>query len=227
MFLKGIQAVEDGFEYINEICEGKHEPVPAGKKLYTSRDILEGKVTAVRKIAKEWEVEWDEKNDEDAKKLLDALNKAGAIANPGEIKPHLVIWDSLSASSPRLEMEAALQGKEVANSGGMMLTPRVLKTNLRSTSTAMYGKPITIILLCQVSLSGFGTYQGPQETFAGGSALKHACHYILYFQFKKKLKNEGSVTNTGTLSVVEIEKSKFSPTSQALHILIDDTLRLS
>jgi RecA/RadA recombinase len=220
----GVDDLEQGFSYINEVCAGKHEILIPGRKMYRDDEILNAKVTWLRQVCQEWEATWDEALDTDRKRILADLKAKGAIANPGELRPHLIIWDSISASSPRLEMDAAKRSDSPMNAGGMGLTARVLKTNLKATATVMYGKPVTVILLAQVMLTDFGSYQGPSETFAGGSALKHYCHYILYYEFKKKLKNDGELTNHGTQSRVYIEKSKFSPTSQGVWIVIDDTL---
>jgi RecA/RadA recombinase len=136
--------------------------------------------------------------------------------------PVLIIWDTIAASKPNLEVQAALEGKDPMNAGGMGLKARVNEINLAITMSSMWEKPVTIFLLNQVRTAGFGDYQGPHDTSTGGNALKHAGHYRFSFRKAKKIFDEKLMMNIGMQARVDIEKSKFGPTVQNIPIFIDD-----
>jgi RecA/RadA recombinase len=154
-------------------------------------------------------------------------NAAAVLAFHGKLKPErttpvLVIWDTISSSRPKVEVDAALEGKDPLNVGGLILAPRLMKQHLATVSSTMWQKPITFFFLNQVSTVGFGTYQGPHDASSGGNALKHFCHYRIGIRRIKPLFDEKLMMNIGTLSEINIEKSKFGPRIKGIKIFIDD-----
>jgi RecA/RadA recombinase len=159
------------------------------------------------------------------KKLIQKI--AAVLAFHGKLKPErptpiLAIWDTVSASKPRAEVEAAMEGKDPINSGGLGLRARVMEEALAITMSSIWEKPVTLLLLNQVRTTGFGTYRGPYDASSGGNAFKHAAHYRLAFKSIKKVFNEELMMNAGTMSKIDIEKSKFGPTIKGIPIYIDD-----
>jgi RecA/RadA recombinase len=175
-------------------------------------------------------------------------NAAAVLAFHGKIKPEritpvLIIWDTISSSKPKVEVDAALknvrdskentkeddkdpkadnkEGK-VVNVGGMTLKPRLMDQHLSIISSTMWQKPITIFFLNQIRTTGFKDWRGPHNEGSGGNAFKHFCHYRIGIEKIKPLFNKELMMNVGTLSRVDIEKSKFGPRVSGIKIFIDD-----
>jgi len=158
------------------------------------------------------------------RELLLELVYAGHIKPKNGLTPHLIIWDTIASSRPRASLQALINdGKSDLNAGGMMMKPRIITNGLNMIQTSCFNKPITIFLLNQVSLSGFGTFTGPKEGSSGGNALKHVAHYRLYFQKSKAHMSANGKDTVGTGVTVTLEKSKFSPKVNKIHLYIDDT----
>jgi len=136
--------------------------------------------------------------------------------------PWLVIWDTIAASKPAAEVNAALAGDDPMNAGGMGLKARVNEINLAIVMSNLWGKPVTIFILNQARTAGFGSFTGTYDTSTGGNQLKHTGHYRIAFRKAKKIWDETLMMNVGTMSRVDVEKSKFGPTIGDIPIFIDD-----
>ena len=144
------------------------------------------------------------------------------ILKPKEAIPVFIIWDTIAASIPRKEVDAAMSGEDPINAGGMGLRARILTTNLMIVMSSLYGRNITLFLLNQIRMTGFGSYQGPKETSSGGHALKHTNHYYFWFSHGKKVYDEKLKMNIGSKSFLDVLKSKFGPTMKQIPIFIND-----
>lgn len=159
------------------------------------------------------------------KELILSLIYLGFIKPKDGMTPHLIIWDTIASSRPRANVDALMKdGNSGLNAGGMMMKPRIIADGLNTIQTSTFGKPITLMILNQVSLAGFGTYAGPKESSSGGNALKHVSHYRLYFKKSKAHMSEDGKDTIGTGTTVTLEKSKFSPKVNKIQLYIDDTL---
>jgi RecA/RadA recombinase len=138
--------------------------------------------------------------------------------------PWFIVWDTIAASKPAAEVQAAMEGKDPMNAGGMGLRARINEVNLAILLSNLWGMPVTIFLLNQARTAGFGSYTGTYDTSTGGNALKHAGHYRICFRNAKKIWDEKLMMNVGTKSRVDIEKSKFGPTVGDIPITIDDRI---
>lgn len=142
----------------------------------------------------------------------------------------LVIWDSITTSRPKREheeLEKALSdpGFEVNNwSGGMMLRPRVLATEITDILGLLWSSNAVVMLINQVrtSIGKFVT----MEALPGGYAFKHGMHYSIYFDYQKKMipSPDQPYLKKGTLSQVSANKNKFSPAIQNVPIFIYDDI---
>ena len=166
--------------------------------------------------------------------IVDACNDS--LDDKGNEKPILLIWDTIAVGKPAKELEVAFDNKDSdnigINAGGMNLRSRVIEHGLAVSMTAMSGKPVTLIIINQIRTTGFGSYTGPtQKHSSGGVALKHYVHYKFHVRRKKSLtaehfgdKSERKGDKEGTLSEVEIEKSKYCPAPIKIEITISDKL---
>jgi len=139
----------------------------------------------------------------------------------------LVIWDSITVSSPEKEYEEILASvesdKEVNNfSGGMMLRPRVLKFVLNQILAHSSNAPVTVLLINQATTAI--TRFGGREDSSGGYGLKHNIHYRIQFNWSGATQDkENDSLKTETLSQVTVNKSKHIPSLQKIPIVISDT----
>lgn len=137
--------------------------------------------------------------------------------------PKLFIWDSIAASRPKKEVEAAISGEDISNTGGMSLKARVLNECLATTAVIMQDKPVLIIFLNQVRTTGFGTFKGPHSHHSsGGFALKHWVHYCIWMEAVKKEWSEDEFMDVSQESSLSLEKTKFSPCVRNISVKIDE-----
>jgi RecA/RadA recombinase len=238
--------LEDSFKLFLDICSDMSKQ-SVGKYKDGKKDV---KILAKEKIEKMDEKDFAEycgqfsvgtvhekkpitlENFQTREKMMKAL----ALANRYTVKadngmnPVLVIWDTIAASQPAAVLAKIEEGNMDKNAAGMNVATQVISTKISACLGSMGGKPISLFLPNQVRLKGFGTYLGPQESFYGGYALEHSCHYILRFKKIKnaesKLKNydEDIKMKTGTDFRMKIEKTKFCPATQDVVLYINDQL---
>ena len=139
----------------------------------------------------------------------------------------LVIWDSITASQPASEYDEIVKsikdgGIASQYSGGMMLRARVLKFELNNLLKVMYREPISILLINQATTK-IGQWRSG-ETSGGGYGKEHNIHYKIRFSFKKSLEQKSLGISRGTYSIVDVEKSKFTPRVSNIPIYIYDDL---
>jgi RecA/RadA recombinase len=156
-----------------------------------------------------------------AQKNLATLLAFRGLLKPQRPTPVLVIWDTIAASKPRAEVEAAMSGKDPKDAGGMGLRARINETNLAIVMAQLFSKSVTIFLLNQIRTAGIGSYH-VTETSSGGNALKHANHYYFWFSKNQKVYDEHLKMNVGSNSKVSVRKSKFGPTIENIPIYIND-----
>lgn len=136
-----------------------------------------------------------------------------------------IIWDSITVSRPKAEKlafeEAIKSGDYDQYKAGMMLKPRVLKSCLNDLLNAIYLKPVVIMLINQATTS-IGKYHSSVDS-SGGYGLKHDIHYRLNFELQKRL-GETELYRTGTMSHLNINKSKHGPALTNVPVFIYDTL---
>lgn len=171
----------------------------------------------------------NKESDEDYYKriwLLMRLSVAQAyrVTEKEPVSPVVFIWDTIAVTKPRVEVDAALEGENSVNAGGMGLAARLNTQYLSIILAEQTSRPLHLMILNQVRLAGFGSYQGPYQTSSGGNALKHNAHYRLCFNQIRKNWDEDLGMNVGTLSKVTLEKSKFCPTTQDVFLDINDRL---
>jgi len=154
-------------------------------------------------------------------------NLATLLAFRGLLKPDqrptpvLIIWDTIAASKPQAEVDAAMAGKDPRDAGGMGLRARINETNLAIVMSHLFNSSVTIFLLNQIRTTGIGTYH-VSETSSGGNALKHANHYYFWFSKNQRSYDEHLKMNIGSSSKVSVKKSKFGPTIENIPIYIND-----
>jgi RecA/RadA recombinase len=156
-----------------------------------------------------------------AQRSLATLLAFRGLLRPPRPTPVLVIWDTIAASKPQKEVEAAMEGKDPRDAGGMGLRARINETNLAIVMSSLYNKPVTVFLLNQIRAAGIGTYH-VTETSSGGNALKHAAHYYFWFSKNKKTYDDSLKMYIGSDSKVSVRKSKFGPTIDNIQIYIND-----
>jgi RecA/RadA recombinase len=227
------RTLEDGFTEIFRILKDQISSLTAD---ITFESFLSGwKLEDAMKLLKEVKIDFNlSLLDENVQTNPEIIAKARKdictiLAFRGKLRPWtpipiLIIWDTIAASKPKAEVEAAMAGKDPMNAGGMGLRARVLEVNLAIVMASLYERPVTIFLLNQIRTSGFGTYQGPKEGSSGGNALKHANHYYLWFSWSKKLYDDKTKMYIGSKSTVSVLKSKFGPTIEKIPIYINDQL---
>src|SRR4051794_24477187 len=141
--------------------------------------------------------------------------------------PVFIIWDTIAASKPAKEVEVALAGDVAMNAGGLGNKARINEANLSIVMTQLSEYPVTIFVLNQIRKSFQMVGKGMQivkDTSSGGNVLKHNAHYRFFFKDPKKVYDEDLHMDVGTLSMIDIEKSKFGPTVKNIPIWIDDTM---
>jgi len=228
------ESLEAGFGIILDVCNGRFD-FEAGR---TSRKSGRKSRSETKKLGIR---AWDKfckdvgfesmyvatKIPADFEADLDGMVEKGIIIDDkrAKVPPTLIIWDSIAASKPKLEVDAAMSGDPAMNAGGMGLRARVMEQQLAICNSNIFGLPVTIILLNQVRTTGFGSWAGPTDHYSsGGNALQHFVHYKIYIEKKKKVWDPVLQANRGTISQVAIEKSKFCPTTANILIFIDDTI---
>jgi RecA/RadA recombinase len=220
--------LEAGFAVITKACtlieEWKTAPTEEEGKKLSKKEFA--------KLCEKWSI--DPESDDRVIELLQIRMKGGLRSGP--CPRILLIYDTIAVSRPALEVEAYLQAlgetnledssdiNPKANPGGLNLKPRVMERCLALACGQMYGLPVTLILLNQARMGGFGSFQGPSLTSSGGFALKHYIHYRIAIEPVKKIFDEVRHANVGTQSKLAISKSKFCPTSNDVRIVIDDTV---
>jgi RecA/RadA recombinase len=158
-----------------------------------------------------------------AQRSLATLLAFRGLLKPSRPTPVLVVWDTIATSKPAKEVEAALEGKDPRDAGGMGLRARINEINLAIVMSSLFNKPVTIFLLNQIRTAGLGSYQ-VTEVSSGGNALKHANHYYFWFSKSKKAYDDGLKMYIGSNSKVSIRKSKFGPTIDDIPIYINDQM---
>lgn len=158
-----------------------------------------------------------------AQRSLATLLAFRGLLKPSRPTPILVVWDTIAASKPSAEVEAALKGNDPRDAGGMGLRARINEVNLAIVMSSLFTRPITVFLLNQIRTAGIGTYH-VTETSSGGNALKHAAHYQLWFSKNQKAYDEKLKMNVGSSSKVSVRKSKFGPTIENIPIYINDQI---
>lgn len=141
----------------------------------------------------------------------------------------MVIWDSITASQPKAEYAEVMKlydaqveaedAKEFA--GGLMLKPRVIRAMTNSLLAVMHNKPVTIFFINQVTAQI--TRFGATETSGGGNGLKHNIGTRLHMDFQKNL-GDSEYYKAGTLSFLELNKSRTVPGLRKIPIFIQDQL---
>jgi RecA/RadA recombinase len=231
VIINNARTLEDGFTEIFKILK---DQTTSSTVDTTVESFLAGwKLEDAMKLLKEIKIDFnlsllDENVQTDQEVIMKARKDIATIlAFRGKLKPRkpvpiLIVWDTIAASKPKAEVEAAMSGKDPMNAGGMGLRARVLEINLAIVMASLYERPVTVFLLNQIRTSGFGTYGGPKEGSSGGNALKHANHYYLWFSWSKKLYDEKTKMYIGSKSKVSVLKSKFGPTIENIPIYIND-----
>ena len=232
VLIRNARTLESGFAEFNRVIADLETQVTAEETVtaFLANWDLKKAVKAMKEAGLEPDLELLDPNvspPEIITKAQAAL--ATLLAFRGKLKPErttpvLVIWDTIAASMPKAELEAAQEGKDPMNAGGMGLRARTLTPNLMIMMTALYNKPVTVLLLNQIRMTGFGTWKGPEETSSGGHALKHTNHYYFWFEWAKKIYDEDRKMNIGSTSKVSILKSKFGPTIEDIPVYINDMI---
>lgn len=141
----------------------------------------------------------------------------------------VVVWDSITVSQPKAEYEeimklyqeevAAEDVKEYA--GGLMLKPRLLRAITGTLLSVMGNHPVVIFFINQVTAKI--TKFGASETSGGGNGLKHNCGTRLHMDFQKEL-GESEYFKSGTMSFMNVNKSRTVPGLRKIPIFIQDQL---
>lgn len=127
-----------------------------------------------------------------------AFDVAETLIRSGSV--HVVVIDSVSALSPRAEMEGEMGDAHIG------LLPRLISQFLRRTAFAMRESGVAVIFINQIrdkiSKMSFGG-----KTQPGGWALKHYCSARVY------LRSAGEVRDTndsimGSTTAFKVEKNK-------------------
>lgn len=157
---------------------------------------------------------------------------ANLLAYNGHLKPIrptpvFIIWDTIAASKPAKEVEAALAGDVAMNAGGLGNKARINEANLSIVMTQLSQYPVTIFVLNQIRKTFKMVGKGMQiveDTSSGGNVLKHNAHYNFFFKNPKKVYDDEMHMDIGTLSMIDVNKSKFGPTVKNIPIWIDDRM---
>lgn len=154
------------------------------------------------------------------------------------------IWDSITLSKPKREYEAiskVLDGEERStddmgearnekvvfgtNMSTNQLRPQIIKWALNYIMAGIYMQPVLVFLVNQATtkLVTFAGGSTAVESSGGGYAFKHNIHYSIKAKFIKKI-GENPIFNSGTLSMMSIEKSKVIPSLDNIKWFINDAV---
>lgn len=141
----------------------------------------------------------------------------------------VVVWDSITVSQPKAEYQEIMKlyNEEVAAedvkeyAGGMMLKPRLVRSMTGTLLSVMGNHPVVIFFINQVTAKI--TKFGATEDSGGGNGLKHNCGSRLHMDFQKAL-GESEYFKSGTMSFLNVNKSRTVPGLRRIPIFIQDQL---
>lgn len=228
--VKSQDSLETCFESIASIISNTQKQFSS--KIYLE-DVLKQSESEIKNLCTKNKIElkYEQENpsdpliDKSRERLILELLYEGIIREKSQLTPHLIIWDSIAASRTRTAVTKLIEeGASGLNAGGMNEKPRLITDKMNIVMSNIVNKPITLLVLNQVSLTGFGSYTGPKEGSSGGNALKHAAHYRFYFHKKGQVLSENKKDVVGTITEITIEKAKFCPKANKTQVFIDDKM---
>lgn len=121
----------------------------------------------------------------------------------GDKVPLLIIWDTLTAAAPRVEIET-----ENANGGGLMANARINSRELRKLNhrCAQFGH--SAIIIQQVREDGTDAYGNTKYKTTGGQALKHYCSSRLFVKRRAPIFKDNNPQNNIIGYEVELQLLK-------------------
>jgi len=141
----------------------------------------------------------------------------------------MIIWDSIKTSSfnkAKNAIDASLEKGEEADRGMTepMARAQVMTWCLNNALHAIYRKPTIIFLINQIT-TRVNQFQTTQDS-SGGFALRHNVNERYQFTFRKSVGGDAkdALFKTGTMSDVNVIKSRTIPGFIDIPILIDDTI---
>lgn len=153
--------------------------------------------------------------------MFKMLNKISTLKEKMKDISSFQIYDSISAGGTEKQHQAVGKGESAFGAGTIMEPQRIIKQNLSNVLPYMEEFPVFVGLINQV-FTQINSYGGASLGSGGGMGLKHLCHS--HIQFGKPSDNVNSKGFTiGTVSEVDLKKSKLSPKIAGIPCYIDVT----